>query len=246
MKLKQLMGIVNKTCEDYNLIEENDKIAIGISGGKDSLMLLTCMANLRKYYPKKFEIVAISIDLFNGETDYTELQKYCDKLDVKLKVVKSNIKKIVFDIKKEPNPCSLCANLRRGFLNTTAKKLGCNKVALGHHADDLIETYFMSLFFESRMHLFLPKTKLTNNTLYVIRPLILVYEEDIIKLSRGLPVIKNKCPADKHTQRQAIKEMITGLTKTMPFVKKNVLSAITHPDRNYLFDKIKERLKDTK
>ena len=240
MKTKQLMGVVKKTCEDYNLIEENDKIAIGISGGKDSLLLLTCMANLRKYYPKKFEIVAISVDLFNGKTDYSELKKYCEKLEVELVVINSNINKIVFDVRKESNPCSLCANLRRGFLNTAAKKLGCNKVALGHHADDLIETYLMSLFFENRMHVFLPKTKLTNNTLYVIRPLILVYEKDIINLSQDLPVIKNNCPADKHTERENMKTLIQNLSKTMPFIKKNILSAIIHPERNYLFDKINQ------
>ena len=234
------MGVVKKTCEDYDLIEENDKIAIGISGGKDSLMLLTCMANLRKYYPKKFDIVAISVDLFGGQTDYSELKEYCKKLDVELVIVNSNINKVVFDIRKESNPCSLCANLRRGHLNTTAKKLGCNKVALGHHADDLVETYLMSLFFESRMHIFLPKTKLTNNTLFVIRPLILVYEKDLIALSQDLPVIKNKCPADKHTQREVIKNLINNLSKTMPSIKKNILSAIIHPERNYLFDKIKD------
>lgn len=240
MNIKQLMGTVKKTCEDYELIDENDKIAVGISGGKDSITLLTCLAYLRKYYSKKFEVIAISVDLFNGKTDYSKLKEYCKKLDIPLEIVNSNINKIVFDIRKESNPCALCANLRRGFLNTAAKKLGCNKVALGHHADDLIETFFMSLFYESRIHVFLPKTKLTHNTLYVIRPLINVFEKDIINLSQDMPIIKNKCPADKHTQREYMKQMILNLKNDMPFVQKNILSALTHPERNYLFDKLKD------
>ena len=192
------------------------------------------------FYPKKFELGAIAVDLFNGESNYDELKAYCNKLGVELTVVNSNINKIVFDIKKDPNPCSLCANLRRGFLNTTAKKMGFNKVALGHHADDLMETLFMSLFYESRFHLFLPKMQLTNNTLQVIRPMLLVYEKEIIGVSKDMPVIKNLCPADKHTQREYMKKLIQNLNKEIPGVQKNILSAIIHPERNYLFDKLND------
>ena len=237
-KIKQVLGKVRKACDEYNLIEDGDKIAVGISGGKDSITLLTCLSMLKKFYPKKFELGAIAVDLFDGKTNYTEMKEYCHKLGVELTVVNSNINKIVFDIKKDPNPCSLCANLRRGFLNTTAKKMGFNKVALGHHADDLMETLFMSLFYESRFHLFLPKMQLTNNTLQVIRPMLLVYEKEIIGVSKDMPVIKNLCPADKHTQREYMKKLIQNLNKDIPGVQKNILSAITHPERNYLFDKL--------
>ena len=240
IKIKQVLGKVRKACDEYNLIEDGDKIAVGISGGKDSITLLTCLSMLKKFYPKKFELGAIAVDLFDGKTDYTEMKEYCHKLGVELTVVNSNINKIVFDIKKDPNPCSLCANLRRGFLNTTAKKMGFNKVALGHHADDLMETLFMSLFYESRFHLFLPKMQLTNNTLQVIRPMLLVYEKEIIGVSKDMPVIKNLCPADKRTQREYMKKLIHNLNKDIPGVQKNILSAITHPERNYLFDKLND------
>lgn len=238
--IKQVLGKFRKACETYDLIEDGDKIAVGLSGGKDSITLLTCFAMLKKFYQKKFDVIAISIDLFGGKTDYSKLKEYCNELDVPLEIVNSNINKVVFEVRHEEHPCSLCANLRRGFLNTTAKKMGCNKVALGHHADDLIETLFMSLFHESRINTFLPKVKLTNNDIFVIRPMILVYEKEILSVSKDFPVIFNECPADKHTERENIKEMIRNLSKKMPGVEKNILSAILHPERNCLFDKLEK------
>lgn len=238
MEYKQILGKIKKACEDYNLIENGDKIAVGVSGGKDSLTLLYCLANLRKFYDKKFDIVAISIDMFSGDTDYSQISDFCKNLDVEYHIVKTNIKRIVFDIKKHPHPCSLCANLRRGFLNKTAKELGCNKVALGHNADDLIETFFMSLLHESRLNTFLPIMKLTNNTLFVIRPMILVYEKEIIEFSQNMPVVANPCPANKHTEREEIKQMIQNLKQRIPNAHQKVLSALLHPERNYLFDKL--------
>ena len=238
MKIKQVLGKIKKACEDYNLIEDGDKIAVGLSGGKDSITLLTCLAMLKKFYDKKFELSAIAIDLFDGKTDYSEMREYCKKFDVELIVINSNINKIVFEIRKETHPSSLCAKLRRGFLNNNAMRLGFNKVALGHHADDLMETLFMSLFFESRLCTFLPKMKLTNNPLYVIRPMILVYEKEIVAVSKDMPVIKNLCPADKHTQREYMKQMIQNINKDIPDVQKNILSALLHPERNHLFDKM--------
>ena len=238
--IKQVLGKFRKACETYDLIEDGDKIAIGLSGGKDSITLLTCFAMLKKFYPKKFDIVAISIDLFGGKTDYSKLSDYCKKLGVEFVVVNSNINRVVFEVRKEEHPCSLCANLRRGFLNTTAKNLGCNKVALGHHADDLIETLFMSLFHESRLNTFLPKVHLTNSELLVIRPMVLVYESEILAVSKDYPVIFNECPAYNHTERENIKKMIQNLNQKMPGVYKNILSAILHPERNCLFDKLEK------
>ena len=238
MKIKQVLGKVRKACDIYNLIEDGDKIAVGLSGGKDSITLLTCLAMLKKFYDKKFELSAIAIDLFDGATDYSEVKAYCKKFDVELIVINSTINRVVFDIRHEEHPCSLCANLRRGYLNTNAMKLGFNKVALGHHADDLMETLFMSIFYESRLSTFMPKTQMTGNPLVVIRPMILVFEKEIKAVSKEMPVIKNLCPADKHTQREYVKKLIQSISKEIPDVHKNILSAITHPERNYLFDKI--------
>ena len=242
MKMQQILGKVRKACELYDLIEENDKIAVGVSGGKDSLTLLTTLALMRRFYPKKYQVVAISIDLFGGVTDYSKIANYCNQLDVEFIVVPSDIKKIVFDIRKEQNPCSLCANLRRGILNNTAKQLGCNKVALGHHSDDLVETLLLSMFYESRFNTFLPKTHLTNQDLIVLRPLILLDEKDIVNISKDMPILKNNCPADHHTQRQYIKNLILNLNKDIFQVKQHILSAIMHPERTNLFPNISKKL----
>ena len=243
MSLQKLLGKVRKACVMYDLIEENDKIAVGLSGGKDSLTLLECLAQMRIFYPKKYQLVAICIDLFNGKTDYTQLKKFCTEINVELHIVNSEINNIVFNIRKETNPCSLCANLRRGILNSKAKELGCNKVALGHHSDDLVETFLMSMFYESRLNTFLPKTYLTNNDITVIRPMILIDENEIVGISKNLPVVHNECPADKHTTRQNIKVLIQNLNKQIPQVKKHILSAILHPERNSLFDKLDQTKK---
>lgn len=239
MKLQEIVGKVRKVVDMYNLIEEGDKIAVGVSGGKDSLTLLACMHSLRIFYPKKFDIVAICVDLFNGKTNYDKLREYCQQNDIEMIVENSDINNIVFNIRKESNPCSLCANLRRGILNSSAKAHGCNKVALGHHSEDLVETFIMSMFYESRLNTFLPKSHLTNQDLIVIRPMILVDEKDIISYAKNLPVIHNDCPADKHTKREYIKQLISSINKDVPQVKQHILSALMHPERNNLFDKIK-------
>ena len=238
MRFQKIVGKVRKACQTYNLIDDGDKIAVGLSGGKDSLTLLTALATLRNFYEKKFDVVAIFIDLFGGETDSTKLQEYCQKQNVEFVRVNSNIKKIVFDVKKETHPCSLCANLRRGILNNTAVQHGCNKVALGHHADDFIETFFMSMFFESRLNTFLPKTQLTGKKIWVIRPMVLIFEKEIIEASKEMPVLHNNCPADKHTKREYFKQLINNLSKENSHLKQHILSAILSSERYNLFDKI--------
>ena len=182
--MQKILSVLRKACNDYNLIEDNDVIGVGISGGKDSLVLLSALANFQKFADKKFSLKAISVDLSGGKCDYTEIKKFCKELDVEYTIVPSNVFEIVFDIRKEKNPCSLCANMRRGILNSTAKDLGCNKVALGHHKDDLIETFLMSLFFEGRLSTFKPISYLSKMDLYAIRPLIYYsYEKDFIYFS---------------------------------------------------------------
>lgn len=246
--MQKILGKVRKCCEKFNLIDDNDKIAVGVSGGKDSLILLTALANLRIFYPKKFEVVAISIDLFNGKTDYTKLKEYCKKINVELYIVNSQINNVVFETRKESNPCSLCAKLRRGMLNSKAHELGCTKVALGHHKDDLIHTFLLSMFFEGRLSTFMPSSYLTKVNLNVIRPLILVEEKEIIAVAKklDLPIIKNDCPANHKTEREHVKEILDYIKKEIPISKDRMFMAIISPERYNLFDKAEQsRLKKT-
>ena len=231
----KILFMFRKVCQEYNLIENGDKIAVGLSGGKDSLALLVALNEYKKYFFPDFEIIAIAIDLTNGKNDYSQLINFCKNLNINLEIVPSNVFEIVFDIRKEKNPCSLCANLRRGLLNSKAKELGCNKVALGHHRDDLIETFLLSLFFEGRLSTFKPKTYLSKVDITVIRPLLYVEENEILKISKDLPFIKNICPADKHTQREKAKDLLKMLEKTYPSCKEKLFNSIIHKERYNLF-----------
>ena len=234
--MKKILGQIVKICKEKKLIEEGDKIAVGLSGGKDSLFLLSALKKIQQYYDEKFEIVGITIDLSNGIMNYDEIEAYCRKLDIEYHKKTTNIFEIIFDIRKEKNPCSLCANMRRGALNKYAAELGCNKVALGHHMDDLIETFLLSLFFEGRMSTFKPKTYLTNTKITVIRPLLYVKEQDIIKFSKNLPIVKNICKVDKTTQRQKAKDLFNELEKRYPDAKNKIFNAIKNPNRNNLWE----------
>jgi tRNA 2-thiocytidine biosynthesis protein TtcA len=233
--MKVILAKMRRAINDYDLIQDGDKIAVGLSGGKDSLTLLTALAMYRRFSPQKFELIAISIDLFNGQSDFSKLEKYCKDLEVPFYRFDSQIYDIVFKERKESNPCSLCAKFRRGMLNNTALKLGCNKVALGHHADDLIETFLLSMFYEGRLSTFKPKTYLTKTGLTIIRPLLYVRERDIIGVSKNMPIFHNNCPADKHTQRQYMKELIRKIQVDIPFVKDRMIGAIISSDRYNLF-----------
>ena len=239
MNLQKLLSKARKAIDDYKMISSGDKVAVGLSGGKDSVTLLCIMAALKKFYPEKFDLVAITVDmglgLDEGETD--GIKKLCERLEVPLYVEKTQIGEIVFDARKEKNPCSLCANMRRGALNSTAKKLGCNKVALGHHADDLIETFFLSLFYEARVSTFSPVTVMERQDLAVIRPMIYIREKEVAGYAKQNPILHNPCPADKHTKRQYVKDKLKEMERENPKLRENVLSALTHPERNNLFDK---------
>ena len=236
--MQKILGYLRKACEEYNLIEEGDKICVGISGGKDSLILLSALARFQKFSPKRFGLEAVAVDLTNGKNDYSSIQNFCNELEVNLTIVPSNVFEVVFEIRKEKNPCSLCANMRRGILNSTAKSLGCNKVALGHHKDDMIETFLISLFFEGRLSTFKPISYLSNTDLYVIRPLIYCDEEEIIKQANTVPVLENICPADKHTERENAKSILKQLNNLYPNCKEKIFNAIIHKERYNLFDKM--------
>lgn len=228
MKLQQLLSYTRRAIDDYNLIEDGDKIAIGVSGGKDSLSLLYALDGLRRFYPKKFELVAISVDLGFNIQNFDLIGALCKDFNIELTIVKTEIAKIVFNDRKESNPCSLCAKMRKGALNDKAKELGCNKIAYAHHKDDIIETMMLSLIFEGRFHSFPPKTYLDRSDLTVIRPFMYLNEPDIIGFSRKyqLPIAKNPCPVDGHTKRQYVKELLKKLSLENPGVKDRMFTAI--------------------
>ncbi len=226
--MKKVVSLTRRAIEEYNMIEEGDRIAVGVSGGKDSLVLLCALAELAKYYPKKFTVIALTLDM-GYNADYSKIQALCDELGVEFKVKYTNIKEVIFDIRKETNPCSLCAKMRRGALNDFALENGCRKVALGHHNDDALETFFLSLMHEGRIHCFSPVTYLDRTDLYQIRPMIYVRERDIrgVVNNHDIPVLHNECPADGYTQREYMKDLIKRLEKeTYPGLRKRLFRAI--------------------
>ncbi|WP_216697287.1 tRNA lysidine(34) synthetase [Anaerostipes faecalis] len=228
MKLQQVLSRVRKAVDDYGMIQEGDKIAVGISGGKDSLTLLYALAHLRIFYPNKFDIHAITVDLGFGNFDLDKIKDLCRKLNVEYTVVSTEIADIVFKRRKETNPCSLCAKMRKGALNEKIKELGCNKVAYGHHKNDMVETVLMSMIFESRIHCFSPVTYLDRMDLTVIRPLMYMDEEDIIGFQHKmeLPVAKSPCPMDGYTKREYAKDLVKQLDRDHPGAKAHMFKAI--------------------
>lgn len=237
--MQKMLSYVRRAVDQYHMIEEGDVIAVGVSGGKDSLALLATLANLRRFYPKKFELKAITLEMGYEEMDFTPVAELCKKLDVEYITRQTDIKTIVFDIRQEENPCSLCAKMRRGALNDTAKQCGCNKVALGHHYDDVIETVMMSLLYEGRFNCFLPMTYLNRRDITVIRPMIYAPEAYIKSLVRRLelPVVHNPCPADGNTKREEIKQLIRTLEHQNHGVRQRIFGAIQrYPLRGWGID----------
>ena len=228
MKLQQLYSLVRKAIDDYHMIEDGDKIAVGISGGKDSLTMLYALQGIMRFYPKKFELHAVTVDLGFGNLKLDEVQKLCESLDIEYTIVKTDIAQIVFEERGESNPCSLCAKMRKGALNQAIKNAGCNKVAYAHHKDDVIETMMMSLIYEGRIHTFSPVTYLDRMDLTVIRPLIYMNEVDVIGFVNkyNVPVVKSPCPADGHTKREYVKNLIRDINLETPGVKERMFTAI--------------------
>lgn len=226
--MRKILSRMRRAVDDYHMIAEGDKIAVGVSGGKDSLTLLCALAELRRFYPNKFDILALSIDMGFDGTDFSKVGELCEKIGVEYIIEKTDIAEVVFHIRKESNPCSLCAKMRRGGVNDLAVKNGCNKVALGHHNEDVLETFFLSLFYEGRLGCFSPVTYLSRKDIHVIRPLIYVAEGDIKGYANRaeLPVVYNPCPMDGKSKRQDMKEFINGGQKKDKFFKKKILNAI--------------------
>lgn len=228
MKLQQVLSYIRRAADDYNMIDENDKIAVGISGGKDSLTLLYGLHGLKRFYPKKFDIHAVTVDLGFDNLNLDKIKELCRELEVPYTIVKTDIANIIFEQRKETNPCSLCAKMRKGALNEAIKAAGCNKVAYAHHKDDVVETMLMSLIFEGRFHTFSPVTYLDRMDLTVIRPLMYMNEADVIGFINKyqVPVVKSPCPADGYTKREYIKNLLKTLNQENPGVKERMFTAI--------------------
>lgn len=228
MKLQKLYSYTRKAIDDFQMIKENDSIAVGISGGKDSLTLLYALAGLRKFYPIHYSLTAVTVDLGYPDFDLTAIKELCRELDVPYHIIPTEIGAIIKEQNIKNSPCSLCAKLRKGALNQAVVELGCNKVAYAHHKDDIIETMLLSLMFEGRFYTFPPVTHLDRSNLDVIRPLMYVPEVDIIgfKNHYNLPIVKNPCAFDGKTQRQYAKDLLQQLNKDHPGVKNRLFTAI--------------------
>jgi len=225
--MQKLMGLVRRCVDDYAMIEEGDRIAVGVSGGKDSLVLLVLLAGLREYFDKSFQLEAITIDM-GLDMDYSGIEKLCQNLEVPYTLVKTEIAPIIFDHRKEKNPCSMCAKMRRGALNQAILSKGFNKLALGHHYDDAVETFLMSLLFEGRISCFQPVTNLDRTGIVQIRPMLYIHEKtaDHFAQRMELPVITNRCPVDKTTKREEVKNLIYELSQTYPDLKERIFGAM--------------------
>lgn len=228
MKLQKLLSYVRKAVDDYQMIAEGDKIAVGVSGGKDSICLLLALKHLQRFYPKHFELEAITVSLGLPGANYDDIQAFCDETGVHYSVVHTEIGQIIFEERKEKNPCSLCAKMRKGALNTQAEALGCNKVALGHNKDDVVETFFMSLFYEGRINCFAPVSYLDRSKLHSIRPLMYVPEWECRSFVKqnNIQIVKNPCLADGNTKRQETKELLAQLSKDYDNLQEKVFGAI--------------------
>ncbi len=228
MKLQQVLSYVRRAVDDYHMIDDNDKIAVGISGGKDSLTMLYALHGLQRFYPHPFSIHAVTVDLGFGNLDLSKIKALCEELEVSYTIVDTQIADIVFHQRKETNPCALCAKMRKGALNDAIKAAGCNKVAYAHHKDDVVETMLMSLIFEGRFHTFAPVTYLDRMDLTVIRPMLYMNEADVIGFihKNNVPVVKSPCPADGYTKREYTKQLLRQLNLENPGVKERMFTAI--------------------
>ena len=226
--IKRVLSYVRRALDDYSMIEDGDKIAVGVSAGKDSLTLLCAMAQLKRFYPKKFDLLAITVDMGFEGADFSEIRSFCEELGVEYEVVPTQISKIIFDVRKEKNPCSLCAKMRRGALYNYAKERGCNKVALGHHFDDVVETFMLNLFYEGRLGCFQPVTYLSNTDITLVRPMIYMPEKDVryFVSKTPLPIQKSPCPADGNTEREEMKKLLASLERENKGLRYRIFGAI--------------------
>ncbi|QCT71225.1 tRNA lysidine(34) synthetase [Eubacterium maltosivorans] len=235
--MKKILGPLRRAVEKYEMIRPGDRIAVGLSGGKDSTALLVAMKRFQYFSPVPFELEGITLDMGFGGMDFEPLVQLCAELDIPYTIKKTQIGPIVFEARQEKKPCALCARMKRGALHDLSIERGCRKIALGHHADDAIETFFLSLFYEGRVNTFSPVTYLDRKDITLIRPLIFVKEKDIVYNPevKALPVIKSTCPADGHTKREDMKDMMKELRKTIPELDDRILKAIQNKEQFHLW-----------
>ncbi|MBR5497544.1 MAG: tRNA 2-thiocytidine biosynthesis protein TtcA [Clostridia bacterium] len=228
--MQKLMSRMRAAMEKYNMIEDGDRIAVGLSGGKDSVALLAALAQMRVFYPKKYELVAITADMRfdDNDTDYSLLEELCRSLDVPYVIKRTQLADIIFNIRNESNPCSLCAKMRRGILHDLAIENNCNKIALGHHMDDAVETFFMNLLKGGNIDSFCPVTYLSRKDLYMIRPMVLASEAVVAGAVKqnALPVVKSKCPMDHTSEREKTKALVQELNREYPQLREKVIGAL--------------------
>ena len=226
--MQQLLGRVRRCIEDYRMIEAGDRIAVGVSGGKDSLVTLLALARLRRFLPTPFTLEAITLEMGMPEMDYTPVAQLCEELDVPYTRISVPVYEILFEERKEKNPCSLCAKLRRGSLNTALTERGISKIALGHHYDDAVETLMMNLLFEGRIGCFQPVTFLDRTGVTQIRPLLYCHEDEIQRIANRekLPIVHTTCPIDGHSRRQEVKELLASMEKTYPDLMQKIFGAM--------------------
>ncbi|NLC73485.1 MAG: tRNA 2-thiocytidine biosynthesis protein TtcA [Ruminococcaceae bacterium] len=228
MLLNKFTGYIRRCVDDYEMLKEGDRVAVGISGGKDSMAMLAALINLQRFHPSNFELIALTVDMGFSGMDFSPVADYCRQRNVPYTILKTDIKEIVFDIRQEKQPCSLCSKMRRGALNDSMKDFGCNKLALGHHTDDVVETFFMSLLLEGRINCFKPVTYMSRADVTQIRPMLYVSEEQIISLvsELNLPVVRSTCSEDGASKRAEIKEQIENAKLIYPDLKSKIMGAI--------------------
>ena len=226
--MKKILSLLRRCVEDYDMIQDGDRVAVGVSGGKDSLILLASLARLAQFYPKKFTVEAFTVDMGIDGMDLSPIRSFCDELGVPCHIIPTQINKVIFETRKEKNPCALCAKMRKGSLHEAILAEGFHKVALGHHYDDAVETFFLSLFYEGRLSCFHPVTYLDRADVTQIRPLLYVSENMIKEATKrlALPVVHNPCPADGNTKRQEVKDLIAELEERYPKLKEYVFSSM--------------------
>lgn len=240
--MQKILSALRRAVADYKMINDGDHIVVGLSGGKDSILLLSALRQYQLFSPEKFKLSAVTVDMGFRDTSQSEVQntiEFCANLGVDYKIVKTDIAQIVFDVRKEKSPCSLCAKMRRGALNSAVNELGANKLALGHNADDTIETMLMSLVFEGRFSTFAPTAYMDRSKLTLIRPLVYIEENDIKAMVKrlDLPIIHNPCTVNHTTRREWAKNLITSICRDVPTAKTQLMNAIFYPERNNLWKK---------
>lgn len=231
--MKRILGAMRKAIEEHNMIEEGDRVAVGVSGGKDSMLLLEALRRFQNFSPYKFDLLAVTVDLGFDTQGIEKLKNYYIENDIKYEIIETKISQIVFDVREEKNPCALCSKMRKGAINNKLKDLGYNKLAMGHHGDDLVETLFMSMFFEGRLKTFKPVTFLSRKEIYSIKPFIYLKEKQIInEVERSnIPIFKSPCPLDKKTKREEIKNLMKDIYKDIPDGRERIITAIKNSDK---------------